>query len=84
MMPDPNSLTSGTPAAPTDADLLYASAVRVLAADRIAELTDQPTSRVQCIILAWQYGLHRREVTRLITCSHEQARRAAITGQVPR
>ena len=84
MMPDPNSLTSGTPAAPTDADLLYAAAVRMLAADRLAELTCDPTSRVQCIGLAARYGMTRDDVVAIITCGYAQARRALITGQVPR
>ena len=84
MMPDPNSLTSGTLAAPTDADLLYAAAVRMLAADRLAELTDHPTSRVKCIGLAARYGMTREDVVAVITCSRHQARRALITGQVPR
>ena len=83
MMPVPDSPTSGTPSAPAEPDLLYASAVRLLAAHRIAFLEHLPSPAPNIPALAWRYGVTLGETIRMGSCTLAQAKRAMVTGQVP-
>ena len=83
MMPDPNSPTSATPGAPSDADLLYAAAVRLLAADRLAELIGDSNARAHVLGLASAYGLTAEDSISILRLDVQAAQRAMVTGQVP-
>lgn len=83
MMPDPNSPTSAAPGASADADLLYAAAVRLLAADRLAELIGDNNARAHVLGLAHAYGMTLDESIAILHMDLDAARRAMVTGQVP-
>jgi len=83
MMPDPNSPTSAAPGASADADLLYAAAVRLLAADRMAELIGGSNARAHVMGLAYAYGLTLEDSVAILRLDVHAAQRAMVTGQVP-
>lgn len=83
MMPDPNSLTF-TPPAPARGDaVVYASALRMLAAERLAELEGRPTSGDGLIALARKYGVTDGDILDTLAAPERTARRILLTGKRP-
>ena len=84
MMPDPNSLTSGTPRARSVGDLLYGFAVRLLATDRVAELRGEHTSRWYVVAKAQEHGLTEEDIATVLEYGPAEAAWSARTGVILR